>query len=73
MDEAISYRTATVEDALSMCALGQLLNAVHHAVRPDIYAAAHLPATFLKGPLAVDSTGLIDDLYPRQPYSLSLL
>jgi GNAT superfamily N-acetyltransferase len=40
MDEAISYRTATVEDALSMCELGQLLNAVHHAARPDIYAAA---------------------------------
>ena len=56
-----------------MCALGQLLNAVHHAARPDIYAAAYLPATFLKGPFAVDSTGSIDDLYPRQPYSLSLL
>lgn len=39
MDEAITYRTATVEDALSMCEFGQLLNAVHHAARPDIYAA----------------------------------
>ncbi|QAX85410.1 GNAT family N-acetyltransferase [Pseudomonas sp. DTU12.3] len=40
MDEVITYRTATVEDALSMCELGQLLNSVHHAARPDIYAAA---------------------------------
>lgn len=40
MDEAITYRAATVEDALSICELGQLLNAVHHAARPDIYAAA---------------------------------
>ncbi|RON16805.1 GNAT family N-acetyltransferase [Pseudomonas frederiksbergensis] len=40
MDEAIIYRTATVEDALRMCELGQLLNDVHHAARPDIYAPA---------------------------------
>ncbi|MGF6558692.1 ribosomal protein S18 acetylase RimI-like enzyme [Pseudomonas sp. S30_BP2TU TE3576] len=40
MDEVITYRTATVEDALTICELGQLLNAVHHAARPDIYAAA---------------------------------
>jgi ribosomal protein S18 acetylase RimI-like enzyme len=40
MDEAITYRTATVEDALTICELGQVLNAVHHAARPDIYAAA---------------------------------
>ncbi|WP_025111572.1 GNAT family N-acetyltransferase [Pseudomonas sp. H1h] len=40
MDETITYRTATVEDALSMCELGQLLNEVHHTARPDIYAPA---------------------------------
>lgn len=40
MDQAITYRTATVEDALTICELGQLLNAIHHAVRPDIYTAA---------------------------------
>lgn len=40
MDTAITYRTATVEDALTICELGQLLNAIHHAARPDIYTAA---------------------------------
>ncbi|CAI8889196.1 MULTISPECIES: GNAT family N-acetyltransferase [Pseudomonas] len=40
MDETITYRIATVEDALSMCELGQLLNEVHHTARPDIYAPA---------------------------------
>lgn len=40
MEEVITYRTATAEDALAMCELGQLLNSVHHATRPDIYAAA---------------------------------
>ncbi|AZD60653.1 GNAT family N-acetyltransferase [Pseudomonas chlororaphis subsp. aurantiaca] len=40
MDETITYRTATVEDALTICELGQLLNAIHHAARPDIYTAA---------------------------------
>jgi GNAT superfamily N-acetyltransferase len=40
MDDTITYRIATAEDALTMCELGQLLNAVHHAARPDIYAAA---------------------------------
>ncbi len=40
MEEVITYRTATAEDALAMCELGQLLNSVHHAARPDIYAAA---------------------------------
>lgn len=40
MDELISYRTATVDDALTICQLGQVLNAVHHAARPDIYTAA---------------------------------
>ena len=36
--EQITYRTATGDDALSMCELGQLLNDVHHTARPDIYA-----------------------------------
>ncbi|WNZ81956.1 GNAT family N-acetyltransferase [Pseudomonas sp. P108] len=40
MEEVITYRTATAEDARAMCELGQLLNSVHHAARPDIYAAA---------------------------------
>jgi GNAT superfamily N-acetyltransferase len=40
MEDTITYRTATAEDALAMCELGQLLNSVHHAARPDIYAAA---------------------------------
>lgn len=40
MEEVITYRTATAEDALAMCELGQLLNSVHHTARPDIYAAA---------------------------------
>lgn len=40
MEATITYRTATADDALAMCELGQLLNAVHHAARPDIYAAA---------------------------------
>lgn len=39
MDETITYRPATAEDALTLCELGQLLNSVHHAARPDIYAA----------------------------------
>ncbi|MFW9082049.1 GNAT family N-acetyltransferase [Pseudomonas sp. P2757] len=39
MEEIITYRTATADDALTMCELGQLLNAVHHVARPDIYAA----------------------------------
>lgn len=39
MDEMISYRQATVEDVAAICELGQLLNAIHHAERPDIYAA----------------------------------
>ncbi|POA42328.1 GNAT family N-acetyltransferase [Pseudomonas sp. MPR-ANC1] len=39
MDDSITYRLATAEDALTFCELGQLLNAVHHAARPDIYAA----------------------------------
>jgi GNAT superfamily N-acetyltransferase len=40
MEEIITYRTATAADALAMSELGQLLNSVHHAARPDIYAAA---------------------------------
>lgn len=40
MDEVISYRQATAQDALTICELGQLLNSVHHAARPDLYAAA---------------------------------
>lgn len=39
MDDLISYRQATVEDVAAICELGQLLNAIHHAERPDIYAA----------------------------------
>ena len=39
MDDGISYRKATVEDVATISELGQLLNAIHHAERPDIYAA----------------------------------
>ncbi|UQS16641.1 GNAT family N-acetyltransferase [Pseudomonas sp. HS6] len=39
MEETTQYRIATVEDALLVCELGQILNAVHHAARPDIYTA----------------------------------
>ncbi|MEO3723450.1 GNAT family N-acetyltransferase [Pseudomonas syringae] len=40
MDETTQYRIATLEDALTICELGQVLNAVHHAARPDIYTAS---------------------------------
>lgn len=39
MDQVISYRQATLEDVATICELGQLLNVIHHAERPDIYAA----------------------------------
>ena len=42
MDEVISYRQATAEDVATICELGQLLNAIHHTERPDIYAAETL-------------------------------
>lgn len=40
MTKPISYRRATIEDILTVCELGQTLNAVHHQARPDIYADA---------------------------------
>lgn len=40
MDETISYRMACVDDVQAICELGQLLNAIHHAARPDIYTSA---------------------------------
>jgi ribosomal protein S18 acetylase RimI-like enzyme len=40
MDKLITYRKATVQDVPIICELGQLLNAVHHAARPEIYAPA---------------------------------
>jgi GNAT superfamily N-acetyltransferase len=45
MDQVISYREATVEDVATICELGQLLNAIHHAERPDIYTAETLDYT----------------------------
>lgn len=42
MDELITYREANVDDVPTICELGQLLNAIHHQARPDIYAAATL-------------------------------
>lgn len=42
MDDAITYRHANQQDLLTICQLGQLLNAVHHAARPDIYTDATL-------------------------------
>jgi GNAT superfamily N-acetyltransferase len=40
MTEPISYRRASIDDILTVCELGQILNAVHHQARPDIYANA---------------------------------
>lgn len=40
MTEPISYRRANIDDILTVCELGQILNAVHHQARPDIYADA---------------------------------
>lgn len=40
MDELITYRQATANDVPMICELGQLLNAIHHEARPDIYTAA---------------------------------
>jgi ribosomal protein S18 acetylase RimI-like enzyme len=40
MTEPITYRRAQPEDILSLCKLGQILNAVHHAARPDVYVNA---------------------------------
>ncbi|MBB5511177.1 GNAT family N-acetyltransferase [Paraburkholderia atlantica] len=40
MTEPISYRRASIDDILTVCELGQILNAVHHHARPDIYANA---------------------------------
>jgi ribosomal protein S18 acetylase RimI-like enzyme len=39
MDNTLRYREATTGDVAAICELGQLLNAIHHAERPDIYAA----------------------------------
>ncbi|GAB7522896.1 GNAT family N-acetyltransferase [Paraburkholderia sp. 2C] len=40
MTEPISYRRATIDDILTVCELGQILNTIHHQARPDIYACA---------------------------------
>lgn len=40
MIEPISYRRASIDDILTVCELGQILNAIHHQARPDIYADA---------------------------------
>jgi ribosomal protein S18 acetylase RimI-like enzyme len=40
MTEPISYRRANLEDVMSVCELGQTLNAIHHEARPDIYVDA---------------------------------
>ncbi|MGF6916638.1 GNAT family N-acetyltransferase [Paraburkholderia sp. 40] len=40
MTDSISYRRATIDDILKICELGQILNAIHHLARPDIYADA---------------------------------
>ncbi|MBB3261130.1 ribosomal protein S18 acetylase RimI-like enzyme [Paraburkholderia bannensis] len=40
MIDSISYRRASPDDILTVCELGQILNAVHHEARPDIYANA---------------------------------
>jgi ribosomal protein S18 acetylase RimI-like enzyme len=40
MDKSITCRHATAADVPAICELGQLLNAIHHAARPEIYTAA---------------------------------
>ncbi|WP_225033636.1 GNAT family N-acetyltransferase [Paraburkholderia sp. XV] len=40
MTDSISYRRATIDDIFKICELGQILNAIHHLARPDIYADA---------------------------------
>jgi ribosomal protein S18 acetylase RimI-like enzyme len=40
MDKSITCRPATAVDVPAICELGQLLNAIHHAARPEIYTAA---------------------------------
>jgi ribosomal protein S18 acetylase RimI-like enzyme len=40
MTDSISYRPATIDDILKICELGQILNAIHHLARLDIYADA---------------------------------
>ena len=40
MTEPITYRRAMIDDILTVCELGQILNAVRHQARPDIYADA---------------------------------
>jgi ribosomal protein S18 acetylase RimI-like enzyme len=40
MTEPIKYRRATGDDILTICELGQTLNAVHHAAHPDFFAPA---------------------------------
>ncbi|MDE1184827.1 GNAT family N-acetyltransferase [Paraburkholderia sp.] len=40
MTEPIRYRRATIDDTLTICELGQILNAIHHHEHPDIFADA---------------------------------
>jgi ribosomal protein S18 acetylase RimI-like enzyme len=40
MGKSINCRQANISDVPAICELGQLLNTIHHAVRPDIYTAA---------------------------------
>lgn len=42
MHKLITFREAVADDVPAICELGQLLNAIHHAARPEIYAAATL-------------------------------
>jgi ribosomal protein S18 acetylase RimI-like enzyme len=68
MDNTIRYREATPDDVAAICELGQLLNAIHHAERPDIYAAETTDYTrdashwrgFLSNPQQVIYLALID-------------
>ncbi len=40
MSERIEYSRASDSDILTICELGQILNEVHHAARPDIFVHA---------------------------------
>lgn len=40
MGKSVICRQANISDVPAICELGQLLNTIHHATRPDIYTAA---------------------------------
>ncbi|WP_397533364.1 GNAT family N-acetyltransferase [Roseateles sp.] len=39
----LSYRSAVTSDLPALCALGEQVNAIHHAAHPQVFAAAGAP------------------------------